>query len=54
MNNPNTKPKDLWNRKDRPYKDGFLLEAFRDKIKQEIQTAKYIATRIARDQGKKV
>jgi hypothetical protein len=36
MNNPNTKPKDLWNRKDRWYKDEFPLEAFRDRIKQEI------------------
>jgi hypothetical protein len=30
------------------------LEAFRDKIKQEIRNAKYIATQIARDKGKNV
>jgi hypothetical protein len=54
MKNPDMKPKDLWSREDRPYKDEFPLEAFRDKIKQEIRTAKYIATRIARDKGKNV
>jgi hypothetical protein len=47
------KPKDLWaSRKE--YRDEFPLCAFRDKIKQEIRTDKYLKTRKARDGGKKV
>lgn len=53
LKNPATKPKDLW--MSRPeYKDGFPLDAFRDKIKQEIRTEKYLATRKARSEGLKV
>ena len=41
LNDPTKKPKDLWlSRKE--YRDEFPLEAFRDKIKQEIRTEKYI------------
>ena len=43
MKNPNMKPKDLW--KTRPNEYGLIpLLAFADKIKQEIRTAKYLAT----------
>ena len=43
LNNPETKPKDLW--LSRPeYQKEFPLEAFRDKMKQEIRTAKYLRT----------
>ena len=43
MNDPNMKPKDLW--MSRPeYMNEFPLDAFRDKIKQEIRTAKYLRT----------
>lgn len=53
LKNPNMKPKDLW--LTRPeYRDEFPLDAFRDKIKQEIRTQKYIATRKARSEGHKV
>ena len=47
------KPKDLW--MSRPqYRNEFPLGAFRDKIKQEIRTAKYLRTREARGRGEKV
>lgn len=46
------KPKDLW--MSRPeYRDEFPLDAFRDKIKQEIRTDKYIRTLEAREEAKK-
>jgi hypothetical protein len=52
LKDPNKKPKDLWmSRKE--YHDEFPLDAFRDKIKQEIRTQKYIRTREARDRGEK-
>ena len=53
MNNPERKPKDLW--LSRPeYRDEFPLHAFRDKIKQEIRTEKYLRTREARANGENV
>jgi len=43
MKDPNMKPSDLW--KSRPeYMNEFPLQAFSDKIKQEIRTAKYLKT----------
>jgi len=52
LKDPTKKPKDLWlSRKE--YRDEFPLDAFRDKIKQEIRTAKYIRTRDARARGDK-
>jgi hypothetical protein len=47
------KPKDLWQSR-KEYRDEFPLDAFRDKIKQEIRTEKYLRTRKAREEGKKV
>ena len=47
MDDPEAKPKDLW--LSRPeYQKEFPLEAFRDKIKQEIRTEKYLRTLEAR------
>ena len=52
LKDPNQKPKDLWmSRKE--YRDEFPLDAFRDKIKQEIRTQKYIRTLKARARGEK-
>jgi hypothetical protein len=53
LKDPNKKPKDLWQSR-KEFKDEFPLDAFRDKIKQEIRTEKYLKTRKARDDGKKV
>lgn len=53
LKDPSKKPKDLWQSR-KEYRDEFPLDAFRDKIKQEIRTEKYIRTRKARDEGKKV
>ena len=50
LKDPTKKPKDLWLSRDE-YKYSFPLEAFRDKIKQEICTEKYLATRRARADG---
>jgi hypothetical protein len=50
LKDPTKKPKDLWLSRDE-YKYSFPLEAFRDKIKQEIRTEKYLATRRARADG---
>lgn len=53
MNDPTMKPKDLWmSRKE--YMREFPLDAFRDKIYQEIRTAKYIRTLKARSEGQDV
>ena len=53
LKDPTKKPKDLW--MSRPeYRDDFPLDAFRDKIKQEIRTEKYIRTIRARAHGEKV
>jgi hypothetical protein len=46
------KPYDLW-KKRKEYRDEFPLDAFADKIKQEIRTKKYIRTRDARARGEK-
>jgi len=44
IKNPDMKPFDLlWNSRDE-YKNEFPLDAFADKIKQEIRTAKYLKT----------
>jgi hypothetical protein len=52
LKDPDVKPKDLWmSRKE--YHDEFPLDAFRDKIKQEIRTQKYIKTIQARANGEK-
>jgi hypothetical protein len=52
LKDPTKKPKDLWmSRKE--YRDEFPLDAFRDKIKQEIRTDKYLRTREARARGEK-
>ena len=48
MNDPERKPKDLWLSR-AEYCDEFPLDAFRDKIKQEIKTEKYLATLWARE-----
>lgn len=53
LEDPTKKPKDLWLSRDE-YKYSFPLEAFRDKMKQEIRTEKYLATRRARAEGLKV
>ena len=53
MNDPSKKPKDLWMSR-QEYHDEFPLDAFRDKIKQEIRTAKYLRTIKARAEGQKV
>jgi hypothetical protein len=53
LKDPTQKPKKLWLSRDE-YKYFFPLEAFRDKIKQEIRTEKYIQTRRARDNGQNV
>jgi hypothetical protein len=52
LKDPTKKPKDLWLSREE-YRNEFPLDAFRDKIKQEIRTAKYIRTRAARDRGEK-
>ncbi|KAG7342240.1 hypothetical protein IV203_007332 [Nitzschia inconspicua] len=51
LKDPNSKPKDLWLKR-KEYHDEFPLDAFRDKIKQEIRTEKYLRTRAARAEGK--
>ena len=53
IDNPNMKPKDLWLSRDE-YNQQFPLHAFRDKIYQEIRTAKYLRTMKARDEGEDV
>jgi hypothetical protein len=53
LKDPDMKPKDLWLKR-KEYSDEFPLDAFRDKIKQEIRTAKYIRTRQARARGEKI
>jgi hypothetical protein len=53
LKDPNSKPKDLWLSRTE-YRDEFPLDAFRDKIKQEIRTDKYIRTRQARSRGENV
>lgn len=53
LENPDSKPKTLWlSRKE--YRDEFPLDVFRDKIKQEIRTEKYLRTREARARGDNV
>ena len=52
LKDPDMKPKDLWSSR-KEYRDEFPLDAFRDKIKQEIRTQKYLRTREARARGEK-
>ena len=53
LKDPTRKPKDLW--LSRPeYMKEFPLDAFQEKIKQEIRTDKYVQTRAARARGEKV
>jgi hypothetical protein len=52
LKDPNKKPKDLWLSREE-YRNEFPLDAFRDKIKQEIRTTKYLRTLKARQEGKK-
>lgn len=52
LKDPDSKPLRLW--LTRPeYRNEFPLDAFRDKIKQEIRTEKYLRTREARARGEK-
>jgi hypothetical protein len=52
LEDPSKKPKDLWMSREE-YRNEFPLDAFRDKIKQEIRTAKYLRTLKARQEGEK-
>jgi hypothetical protein len=52
LKDPSMKPKDLWLKR-KEYNEEFPLDAFRDKIKQEIRTQKYLRTREARARGEK-